>query len=69
MTLEAAGRKQRYEPTVEVLEATTEGAKLRCELTVDRTAYGMTWSPLGMAARDALAVVTARFVRQPPTPG
>jgi polyisoprenoid-binding protein YceI len=30
---------------------------------VDRTAFGMTWSPLKMASSEARAVVHARFVR------
>ena len=35
----------------------------RAEVVIDRAAFGMTWSPLGMAARQARAVVTACFRR------
>jgi polyisoprenoid-binding protein YceI len=36
---------------------------LRADLVVDRSAFGMTWSPLGMAAKEAASSVAARFVR------
>jgi polyisoprenoid-binding protein YceI len=63
VALEAAGHEQEFEATIAVLEVSAEAATLRCELVVDRTAYAMTWSPLGMASHSARAVVTARFVR------
>jgi polyisoprenoid-binding protein YceI len=63
ITLEAAGRRQVLAPTVEVIEATSGSVSLRSEVVVDRTTFGMTWSPLKMASYQALAVVTARFVR------
>ncbi|HKC76091.1 MAG TPA: YceI family protein [Chloroflexota bacterium] len=34
------------------------------EVTVDRTAFGMTWSPLGMASSRALLVVHAQFTHK-----
>jgi polyisoprenoid-binding protein YceI len=39
------------------------GASLvgEAQLQVDRTAFGMTWSPLHMAARSALLIVRAQF--------
>ncbi len=61
--LEVAGHEQEFEATVAVLEATSAAVTLRSELVVDRTAYAMTWSPLGMASAQARAVVTGRFVR------
>jgi len=64
VAVEAAGREQEFEATVTVLEAGPDAAMLRCELVMDRTAYGMIWSPLGMASRTARAVVAARFVRR-----
>lgn len=36
---------------------------LRAELAVDRSRFGMTWSPLRMAAMQATGTVTARFIR------
>jgi len=63
VAVEAAGREQEFEATGTVLEAGPDAATLRCELVFDRTAYGMTWSPLGMASRQVRAMVTARFVR------
>jgi polyisoprenoid-binding protein YceI len=61
--LEAAGQSQTISPTIEVVDVQTDAVTLRGEVTVDRTAFGMTWSPLGMAARQARGVVTARFTR------
>lgn len=63
VALEAAGHEQEYDVTVAVVEAGPDAVTLRCELVVDRTAFAMTWSPLGMAASQARAVCTARFVR------
>jgi polyisoprenoid-binding protein YceI len=61
--LEAAGRSQDLTPIVEVVGATPDFVSLRAEVVVDRTAFGMTWSPLKMASGEARAVVSARFVR------
>jgi polyisoprenoid-binding protein YceI len=61
--LEAAGRTQTINPTIEVVDAQPDAVTLRSEAAVDRTAFGMTWSPLGTAARQARGVVTARFTR------
>ncbi len=63
VTLEAAGRSQDLSQIVEVVGATSDAVSLRAELVVDRTAFGMTWSPLKMASSEARAVVNARFVR------
>jgi polyisoprenoid-binding protein YceI len=64
VSLEAAGQSHDFEATVDIVAATDEAVTLRSELVVDRTVYGMTWSPLGMAARRARGVVTARFIRE-----
>jgi polyisoprenoid-binding protein YceI len=64
IALEAAGKREHFDATVDVVAATVGAVTLRCELVVDRTVYGMTWSPLGMAASGARAVVKARFIRQ-----
>jgi polyisoprenoid-binding protein YceI len=64
ISLEVAGRQQALEPTVEVVDATTDAVTFRAETTVDRSVFGMTWSPLGMASPQARAVATARFIRR-----
>ncbi len=61
--LEAAGHSQTINPTIEVVQVQPDAVTLRGEVTVDRTAFGMTWSPLGMAARQARGIITARFTR------
>jgi polyisoprenoid-binding protein YceI len=61
--LEAAGHSQTISPTIEILQAQSDAITLRGEVTVDRTAYGMTWSPLGMTAREARGLITAHFTR------
>jgi hypothetical protein len=33
------------------------------EINVDRTAFGMTWSPLRMASSTALLAIHAQFTR------
>jgi polyisoprenoid-binding protein YceI len=63
VTLEAGGNSQNFAPIVEVMGATSDTVNLRAELVVDRTEFGMTWSPLKMASSEARAVVNARFVR------
>jgi len=63
ITLSAAGHLQPVDTVVHVVSATAEGVTLRAEATVDRTAFDMTWSPLGMASHEARGELTARFVR------
>jgi polyisoprenoid-binding protein YceI len=62
-TLRAAGRSQPVSFTVRAEDAGPDAVTLRAELVVDRSAFGMTWSPLGMAAKEAAGSVVARFVR------
>jgi polyisoprenoid-binding protein YceI len=61
--LDAAGHTQTINPTIEVVQAAPGSVTLSAEAVVDRTKFGMTWSPLGMASSQARAVITARFVR------
>ena len=49
--------------TADVVQASPDAVTLRAELTVDRGRYGMTWSPMRMAAMHATGTVTARFTR------
>ena len=61
--LEAAGHRVPVELAVSVEDATPDAVTLRGEVTVDRTRLGMTWSPLGMASKQARLSATLRFVR------
>ena len=63
VTLDAAGHSEDLAPIVEVVGATSNTVSLRAEVVVDRTAFGMTWSPLKMASVEVRTVVNARFVR------
>lgn len=62
-TLEAAGQRLPIELPLHVEDATPDAATLRGEVTVDRTRLGMTWSPLGMASKQARLSASLRFVR------
>lgn len=69
-TLEAAGVTEPVSFTAEVVAANPDAVTLRAELTVDRTRFGMTWSPMRMASMQATGTVTAQFTRgshQPPS--
>jgi polyisoprenoid-binding protein YceI len=63
-TLEAAGVTEPLTFTADVAEASAEAVTLRAEVAVDRSRFGMTWSPLRMAAMQATGAVTARFTRE-----
>jgi polyisoprenoid-binding protein YceI len=62
-TLQAAGRSQPVSFTARAEESGENAVTLRADLVIDRTAFDMTWSPLGMAAKEAAGTVVARFVR------
>jgi polyisoprenoid-binding protein YceI len=62
-TLEAAGHLEPIEFTAHVQDFTDHAVTMTADLVVDRTRFAMTWSPMRIAAYDALATVTARFVR------
>ncbi len=62
-TLEAAGIKQPVTFSGEITESSAGAVTMRASLVVDRTLFGMTWSPLKIAAKEAAATVTARFTR------
>jgi polyisoprenoid-binding protein YceI len=63
ITLSAAGHRHPLDTVVHVVSATAESVSLRAETMVDRTAFDMTWSPLGMASGEARGEINARFVR------
>jgi polyisoprenoid-binding protein YceI len=46
-----------------IQEATAQAVVLTAELDVDRTEFGMTWSPMRIAAMTAHGTVRARLVR------
>ena len=62
-TLEAAGRSQPLRTTARVLEVNPNAITLAVTTVVDRTAFGMTWSPLGTASTSATLDIATRFVR------
>jgi polyisoprenoid-binding protein YceI len=62
-TLTAAGRGVPVSFTAQVEMTSDDAVTLRADLEVDRSAFGMTWSPLGMAAKQAAGTVVARFTR------
>ncbi len=62
-TLEAAGKVRPIEFTAKVELAGADAAVLTAEFDVDRSEFGMTWRPLGMAGLIARGKATARFVR------
>jgi polyisoprenoid-binding protein YceI len=62
-TLETAGVSEPVTFTADIAEASVDAVTLRGELTVDRSRFGMTWSPLRIAAMHATGSVTARFTR------
>ena len=62
-TLEAAGQTQPIEFSAHVEDGNAQAVTLRGELVIDRTAFSMTWRPLGVASKMAVGTVVARFVR------
>ena len=63
-TLEAAGHLEPMGFTAHVQDFSESAVTLTAVLVVDRTRFAMTWSPLRIAADDAQATVTARFMRR-----
>ena len=81
MTTEAGGTRQAAEGmlatagaaepvsfSADVVQASPDAVTVRAEVTVDRSRYGMTWSPMRIAAMHATGSVTARFTRAPGDP-
>lgn len=64
-TLQAAGRSKPVTFTAWAEDIGPDAVTIRAELVVDRTLFGMTWSPMGIAAKEAAGSVVARFVRSP----
>jgi polyisoprenoid-binding protein YceI len=68
-TLEAAGIREPISFTADVADAGPDAITLRAELTVDRSRFGMTWSPMRVASMQANGSVVARFTRESPAAG
>jgi polyisoprenoid-binding protein YceI len=62
-TLEAADHREPVSFTAAITEARPDTVTLRAELTVDRSRFGMTWSPMRMTSMQATGSITARFTR------
>jgi polyisoprenoid-binding protein YceI len=71
--LEAAGVREPVSFTGKVVDASADVVTLQAQLTVDRSRFRMTWSPLRIASMQATGSVTARFTRagagSPPAAG
>jgi polyisoprenoid-binding protein YceI len=61
--LDVAGHARPVTFTAHIQEVTGQAVVLTAELEVDRTEFGMTWSPLRMASMTAAGTVKARFTR------
>ena len=62
-TLEAAGVAQPVSFTTDIVAASPGRVTLRVKFTVDRSRFGMTWSPLRISSLQATGSVTATFTR------
>ena len=63
-TVHTAGVEEPVSFTADLVEAGNDAVTLRAELTVDRSRYGMTWSPMKMTAMQATGSVTAAWPRR-----
>jgi polyisoprenoid-binding protein YceI len=61
--LDVAGQARPVTFAARLQEVTGRAVVLTAGLQVDRSEFGMTWSPLHMASMTARATVTARFTR------
>lgn len=62
-TLEAAGHVRPVTFTAHIQEADAQAAVLTAEFEVDRSEFGMTWSPMRIASMTSRGTVRARFTR------
>ena len=60
-TLEAAGVAEPVSFTADVVAASPDRVTLRAQLTIDRSRFGMTWSPLRISSLQATGSVTGTF--------
>ena len=62
-TLEAAGVTEPVSFTANIVAASPDRVTLRAQFTIDRSRFGMTWSPLRISSLQATGSVTATFTR------
>ena len=62
-TFEAAGHSRPVTFTAHLRDVTAQSVVIDAELEVDRTEFGMTWSPMRITPNTAYGTVTARFTR------
>ncbi len=62
-TLEAAGVAEPVSFTADIVAASPGRVTLRAQFTIDRSRFGMTWSPLRISSLQATGSVTATFTR------
>ena len=62
-TLEAAGVAEPVSFTADIVAASPDRVTLRAQLTIDRSRFGMTWSPLRISSLQATGSITATFTR------
>ena len=62
-TFSVAGHTRPLAFTARIQEATGQAVVLTAVLVVDRSEFGMTWSPLRMSAMKSVGTVKARFTR------
>jgi polyisoprenoid-binding protein YceI len=60
-TLEAAGVAEPVSFTADIVAASSDRVTLRAQFTIDRSRFGMTWSPLHISSLQATGSVTATF--------
>lgn len=62
-TLEAAGVAEPVSFTADVVTASPDRVTLRAQLSIERSRFGMTWSPLRISSLRATGSVTGTFTR------
>jgi polyisoprenoid-binding protein YceI len=62
-SVEAGGEARPLEFTARVDDVAADAVTLRADVTIDRTAHGMTWNPLGMTAGSARTTALVRWVK------
>src|SRR5260221_480093 len=62
-TFEAAGVAEPVSFTADIVDASPGRVTLRAQFTIDRSRFGMTWSPLRISSLQATGSVTATFTR------
>jgi hypothetical protein len=64
--LQVAGRSNPVAFNAGVRDVSADEVTIVADFLVDRTEFGMTWSPLRVASRKASVHAVARFIRMGP---